>query len=785
MAQTPSGKIFGTITDSVGHHPEFSNVFLIQDTTGKILSSTTSDSNGIFVLEKLNFGKYRVGIIAAGYKQTIQGPFHVTRENPDIDAGTIRLSGNSSQLKELLVTGQKPLVQVSNNKTVYHVENDINKDSYSTVEMLRNIPGIMVDGSGNIYLKGSTSFRVYLNGKSSSYLANDPKEALKMLPAGSIKTIEVLFSPSAKYDGEGSAGIINIITRKKISGTNGQVNVSGTSLGTLSGNGVLNVRTGNLIITANTAASHYDYDATLDTRQSSTATSREYDFSRAMETNLKIDNISGGLDISYEIDSSSSLTVYGNISDKPSGNFSTEHNSLTTPATTHLTPGSLLVDNKNKDANYDAGIDYNTQLGSNGTLSLSGNYNRENLNINNDVEQIVGNTFSGFYRNRNVQTLTQNTLQADYNIGFRKNRRLEAGAKYIGREIVSDYQQYLRNQNHIYEPNTKRSDYFRYQLNVLAGYVMYHFPITSKLSSSVGMRVEQTFVNTTASGNTKDKDSYLHPLPSVNLQWDVNADNQLTLNYSQRLQRPWIENLNPLFNDNDPYNISIGNPSLTPEKTSTFSIEWMNTPQNISVSLGQAITTNSIEAYTIQDPGSNSAISSFYNIGRRSNTNIGISYSFNLSQHWNTSINIQGIYLRVLSTDENKSSNSLLSANGAFRSGYSWNNGWKVEGALYFYTSNPTLQGHSSGWVSYNITARKTFFSDRLGISAGVERFFQQHNIYRDKIESPTFYQYITYKTLARAARIGLTWKFGQSKLAGSHKTGVNNDDLKPSIKTR
>ncbi|MBW8687207.1 TonB-dependent receptor [Chitinophaga rhizophila] len=785
IAQTPFGKISGIVNDSTGYPPNALNIFLLHDSTGKIVSSVMPDSIGTFVFDRIAHGKYRLGIIATGYKQEMRGPFFINKETTSINAGIIRLTGNSSQLRELLVKGQKPLLQISNNKTVYHVENDINKDNYSTTEMLRNVPGVMVDGSGNIYLKGNTNFRVYLNGKSASFLANDPKEALKMLPAGSIKSIEVVFSPSAKYDGEGAAGIINIITKKKITGNNGQLNANGHTLGTFSGNGLLNIRTGNLILSANTAASRYNYDATLDTRQYSHVKANEYDFSRAMATNLRINNIQGGLDLSYEIDSASNLTVYGNIADKSTGNFSTENNILITPQASTPNPGMLGIDNKNTDVNYDAGIDYNAPLGKSGAFVLSGNYNRQNLHINNDIAQTVKNNPPAFYRNRNKQTLTQTTLQADYTVGFKKNKRLETGLKFIGRDIVSNYEQHLMNPDHVYEPNTDRADYFNYELNIMAGYTMFHFPISSAWSASLGMRVEHTLVNTIAGNNKNTRDSYTHPLPSVNIQWNVNADNQLAMNYSQRLQRPWIENLNPLYNDNDPYNVSFGNPYLTPEKTSSFSIEWMNSPKNIAVSIGQIFTTNSIEAYTIPAPGSNSALSSFYNIGKRYNTNIGLNYSFNLSARWNTSINVQGIYMRVVSTDDHNYANSLLSANGAFRTGYSWDNGLKVEGSLYFYTSNPTLQGHSSGWVTYNITARKTFFQDKLGISVGVERFFQRHNIYRDKIESPDFYQYMIYKTLARAARMGITWKFGHSSIAGSHKTGVNNDDLKPSIKTR
>jgi hypothetical protein len=213
--QSPKGnsKISGTVTDSASSKAiEFVSIALY-DKANKAVDGTVADEKGKFTLGKLAAGDYKVLISFIGYANKTIDNIKLSK-GQEADLGTISLGSNTKTLNEVTVTGQAALIEEKVDRLVYNAEKDITAKGGDATDILRKVPLLTVDLDGNVSLRGSQNIRVLINNKPSTIIANSVADALKQIPADQIKSVEVITSPSAKYDAEGSGGIINIITKK-------------------------------------------------------------------------------------------------------------------------------------------------------------------------------------------------------------------------------------------------------------------------------------------------------------------------------------------------------------------------------------------------------------------------------------------------------------------------------------------------------------------------------------------------------------------------------------------
>lgn len=208
-----SGKIAGIILDEEAKKPvEFATVSLLNKQTGKPVDGTISDNKGRFTISKIVAGEYKLSVSFLGYETKILN--HISVEKGEINVGIINLKTDAKALKEVAVTGEKSMVEDKVDRLVYNAEKDLNNTGGTASEVLKKVPGLTVDLEGNVQLRGSSNIRVLINNKPSSIMAASIADALRQIPSDQIKSVEVITSPSAKYDAEGTAGIINIITKK-------------------------------------------------------------------------------------------------------------------------------------------------------------------------------------------------------------------------------------------------------------------------------------------------------------------------------------------------------------------------------------------------------------------------------------------------------------------------------------------------------------------------------------------------------------------------------------------
>ena len=210
------GNISGKIIDSkTGKVLEYANISLVNTRWDKVIEGTITDSKGRFYMNKIRSGKYQISVSYLGYdSQEID--FELTKKKPDVKLADILMLANAEMLSEVKISEQKPIFENKIDKIVYNAENDMNEGLNDATDVLRKAPLLTVDLEGEVSLRGSKNIKFLVNGKASSFFTSDIATALQMIPADEIKSVEIITSPGAKYDGEGDAGIVNIITKRKV-----------------------------------------------------------------------------------------------------------------------------------------------------------------------------------------------------------------------------------------------------------------------------------------------------------------------------------------------------------------------------------------------------------------------------------------------------------------------------------------------------------------------------------------------------------------------------------------
>ena len=253
QAQSKSMKISGQVVDSLQKPLAFATVNLYYTANpGTVLQTTYTSDAGKFSFNNVDSGNYILEVTHTGFAEHKQDV--TVKPAEDFSTGAIRMMGRSSMLQGVTVTARKPLIEQLDDKIIFNVENDPATKTETAIDILRKTPFVSVDGENNIQVNGQSNFKVLLNGKETAMFAQNVKEALKGFPGALITKIEVITSPSAKYDAEGVGGIINIITRKKVAGYNGSLNLYYSNTGWYNVNTNFSAKFGKLGITVNYGA---------------------------------------------------------------------------------------------------------------------------------------------------------------------------------------------------------------------------------------------------------------------------------------------------------------------------------------------------------------------------------------------------------------------------------------------------------------------------------------------------------------------------------------------------
>ena len=686
-------------------------------------------------------------------------------------------------LDEVVVAQRRKLIKNDIDKLTYDVQHDKTAQTKTTLEILKKIPLVTVDGQENIRVQGSTSFKVYKNGHPDPSLSGQNlKDILKAIPASTIKRIEVITDPGAKYDAEGTTAILNIVmmSSSKLQGVSGNVNSKIDSYGSVRLGTYLTTKVGKLTTTVN-----YNY-ANQNKKQTENYREEAYNYVKTGEqkreygTNSTAATIHfGNISASYEIDSLNLLTASTNF-------FGYKADANTQNTNERWDKNSLLIykfDNNMttpgySDLNLGGRFDYQHKTHLDGevlTLSYMLAATRPQTTFRQTYSNMVNFPVSYTSYDQNTrERFTEHTFQIDYVRPFGKHHKIESGTKYI-----------LRNNN-----STSLMDYqgttpdmeskFKHKAQVAAAYLSYIFT-AGKWAARAGLRYEFTRMKASyPDGSNPDYHTNLNDwVPSASLQYKISDSQTLKVSYNTSINRPGIGYLNPAI-ISTPTAVSFGNANLGSSRNQKLQLEYMLVTSKLTLQLSPyySFTNNGIGRILYEQ--NRKDVSTFQNILKSKIFGISSYTAWTPFTGTSFTLNASMRYARItLPTPYIKNSGC---GGGIY---FDWEQ--KIPWKLTLTTSlggeygnrvyNPyAIEGH---WFYYNFTLTRRFLKDKLTVSLSAESPFVKERSTTYRIVQGDYTGYERAVMKPQCFKIGLSWKFG--KLRASVKKAersIQNDDL-------
>jgi outer membrane receptor protein involved in Fe transport len=791
-----NGKLTGVLIDSTSGKPvEFATIALISTKTNKPVDGTTSDAKGTFSMSKLAPGDYRLQYSFISYKNTDSKPFTIGK-GTEINMGSVKLAADVRTLGEVNVVGQAAMIEEKVDRLVFNADRDLTSKGGDASDVLKRVPMLSVDLDGNVSLRGSSNIRVLINNKPSTIVAANVADALKQIPSDMIKTVEVITSPSAKYDAEGAAGIINIVTKKNtLHGLTLNVDAGvGLRASNLGLNG--SYRQGKLGITLG------GFGRAMYNRASSTLDQTTLVGTQLQRTNQQATAfdkpVFGQYTLGFDYDLAKDQSLSANVR-LGTRNFIQQQTQLT-----NAYLGDALLYMTNRDVNrkdlsnsVDMNLDYVRTFKPQQEWTISTQYSRTGL-VNNFYADLLNQagSLTGRQQNINNNTNQEITFQSDYQTPIRKNQLLEFGGKAIMRQVNSAYEYLIGTGESalLKDPNNPAGT-LNYNQNIGAGYVSYTYVTPSKYTFKVGTRYEYTGIQATQSTEQQTArqlaiPDYANLVPSINVSKTLTGGTTLKAAYNRRIQRPGLQQLNPNPNYANPQMVMVGNPTLRPELTDNVELSYSSTIKRtyINASVFGRLTNNAISQIRIpSDTLAGGIITTFQNIGVQRTAGANIFFNTTLTPKWTLNGGVDGYYVYMQGQTPDAAgrsitiSNSGISLGGRLMSQLTLNKGWSAQLFSFFRGPNPQLQGTMGGFYMYSLGVRKDLANKRGSIGIAGENFVGNGVTMRTTLDSPLISQVNVNHLYNSNVKVTFTYRIGKMTYEENRRKGksVNNDDVK------
>ncbi len=578
-------QISGTIKDEQGKGLEKATVSLLKATDSSVVKLVVTGNNGSYSVNATQSGRYLINASFVGYASVYSVPFEVSGAGVTVPALIInKATGN---LKDVVVTAKKPIIEVKADRTILNVEGTINAVGNDALELLRKSPGVMVDKDDNISLAGKNGVQVYVDGKPSPLSGSDLANFLKSTQSSQIEAIEIITNPSAKYEAAGNAGIINIKLKKnKTFGTNGSVNLGYVQGSYPKYNGGLNLNHRNKKV--NVFGSYNYNNGKYLMKMNSDRT--QFDTLFSQKNRIVFENnthsYKAGLDYFINQKSTIGAVVNGNVA----GN---DFNTSGPMNFTYLPTGQLVKildatnnndmsrDNINANLNYRYSVTGGTDLNIDadyGTFKIRSDQYQPNFYYQADGTTEISRAIYNMISPSDIHLFS---FKTDYEQNF-KGGRLGFGGKIGIVNTDNDFRRFdvYTNRKVL---DTLKSNRFEYNENVNALYVNYNKQLKQGIMFQVGVRAENTNLRGTSTGfkqsgstmvpyDSTFKRNYTDLFPSAAVTFNKNPMNQWTISYSRRIDRPAYQDLNPFEFKLNEYTFMKGNTLLRPQYTNSIDV---------------------------------------------------------------------------------------------------------------------------------------------------------------------------------------------------------------------
>ncbi|MFT3934313.1 MAG: TonB-dependent receptor [Chitinophagaceae bacterium] len=802
FAQDKTGKVSGVVTDAAQKPLEAATIQLLKADNKALVKAAVTNKQGVFEIEKIAAGKYVLSISAVAFTATTSAPFELAADKMSYQLPAVKLIAASKELSAVTVTARKPLIEQKIDRTVINVEAAPTNAGATAMEVLEKSPGISVDNDGNISLKGKQGVIVMMDGKPTYLSAADLANVLKNLPASALDQIEIMTNPPAKYDASGNSGIINIKTKKnKSDGMNGSITVGGTVglykrndsyLAPLKQSTSLNMnyRKGKLNIFGNYNFNYREGKSDLElTRKffNKDGTLNSYSNSNT-EMNMRNNNHTLKIGMDYYADKKNVFGVVLNgfgFFGHPTP-FSNQVISL--PDGTIKSVLKSATTNDIKFLNYSANFNYKHTFDTLGTeltadLDYIGYDNKNNSTLNTDVyDGATGNKTQGTNLLGNLpSTINIYSIKSDFTHPMKNNMRFDAGFKvsYVKNNNQVDYQR--NNGNGVWVPDSL-SNHFIYQENINAAYVSVNKK-WKKWGAQLGLRLE----NTTSKGNQVLNDStftrhYTSLFPTGYLTYDLNKNNNFTLSYGRRIERPNYQDLNPFIWFLDSLTYRQGNPYLLPQYSNNIELRH-SYKGGFTTTISYAITDDVISQILKQNTEKQITYLTTDNVAKFRNYGLSINAPFKPAKWW--SVNL---YANVFNNKYTGSYyNSFTGKNDALDVSYTgfmvnasntftFKKGWTAELSGFYRGKSVEQLSISDPMYFMSLGGQKTIMKGKGTLRLNIRDPFHWQ-VYRGSTKYSDIDMKIYNKWDNRSATITFSYRFGKTGVAQARRRNSGTND--------
>ncbi|MCX7611900.1 MAG: TonB-dependent receptor [Ignavibacterium sp.] len=795
-----TGSITGKLIDEQSGKPiEYGNVVLYRFRDSSMVTGTISNAQGNFVLDKVNVGRYFIKISFIGFETKVIDSVLVTPRNSEVDLGTIKLVPAVLKLGDVVVQSEKELIINNLDKKVINVEKDLTNVGGSALDVMQNLPSVTVDADGNVALRGSTNIRLLIDGKPTNMEGVSNYDVLSQIPASQIEQVELITNPSVRYDPEGTAGIINIVLKKRReAGVNGiaTLNAGTGDKYNTSFNFNYKLDGWNVYAGYDGRINKFKSSGSNDRISSSSSLSPFLNQTQSGFNKMNSHNFTFGVD--YNLDDfnsfSTSLKVRRNSFDNVSSNLDYTYNAgnVLESKMVRSNSGDRSFNNLNFSFGYKRTFEQRGR-----ELTADFLYSNFNMNRTEDADQmnyIYLPTSSQTHSLRRLYGEGKNNmyiLQANYIHPFEAGFRIETGFQSTIRTVnsFSDYFNYDF-ANQVFTENLSLKNYFEFDEQVHAVYGIFSHRLFG-IKYQVGLRTEQAFTKSRLPlTNQSFKKDYTSLYPSVHISYEFLPMNEIQLSYSRRVDRPNNRQLNPVVDYSDSLNVFAGNPYLNPQYTNSYELNLNNALGFVFLNTSLFYrTTNGIITTVTKLLPNGVLYNTFDNIAKSENYGVEFIWTQPIASWWRlvanfsyfrTKLDGQGLVnvnqdatswmTRIMSSftfwdktqlqvifNYNSPTITMGGGFGGFGGGFGGGGGR--------YGNMIVAQGKMNEMYGLDLAVRKDFFNDKLSVTLRLSDVFNTRK-FGGEVTGQGFTAKFNRKMDTRILFIGLTYKFNnyQSK---------------------
>ncbi len=761
-------QVTGQVIDTENKTPlEYATVSLLQPSDSSLVSGGLTDTQGKFAIE-IPTGKYLARIQYVSYETKIINDLSVGENIKDL--GRISLVASTATLSEVVVEGKKEQSVLELDKRVFNVGQDLSNTGRNASEILDNLPSVVVDVEGNVSLRGSGNVRILVDGKPSGLIGIGNTNGLRSLSGDMIERIEVVTNPSARYDAQGSAGIINIVLKKqKNSGLNGSF-------------------TGNLgypqnyggAVNLNYRKEHINFfvNYSLNYRQSPGSSTSFQRFSlpdTSYITRRTSDRVRGGLSNNFRAGTDFIINNYNTLTASALFRVSDEENTSNILYRDFTTAEQLLQRTLRTDVeteeeqNQEYELYYKRtfpqkgrELSANVQYRESGEIERSNINESEGIPELSPSLLQRSYNDGSENQLL---MQADYVHPFLEKGKFETGYRSTLRKITNRYIVEEQAESGIWSPLDEFNNDFAYNENIYALYAIASNK-TGKWSYQGGLRMEATDIAThLIETSEKNNKNYVNFFPSAFLTYTLKEGSSLQASYSRRINRPGFRSLNPFSSFTDARNIRSGNPDLNPEYTDSYELGYLRNFAKGNIYAGgyyrytdgvvERISTVEADGITYTRP---------QNLSTQNSFGIELNATQDLLPWW--TVNGNANFYRAIT--EGQSGDLLLSSDTytlSSRMTSKWNvpKLFEVQLSGFYRAPEQTPQGRRKSFYSVDIGVNRDVLNNKGTVVLSVRDVFNSRR-FRFETMTENYFEETNFQWSVRQITLSFTYRLNQIK---------------------